>query len=197
MKKALLGALVFSVMTAVQASAVTIDFASSAWAGAHNDESYTMDSVTAIAQGEDAELRYSGSWGLGINSDDDNSPNEVEQYESIRLNFASAFNLTSFVVGRLGTTEIGYYRLNGSGAWTQFGGAGSNGFTTINLTTTVTSIQFGYPWTYDGGSEFYLKSITGDFGSQSPSAVPEPTSMVLLGTGLLGLAARARRKKQA
>ncbi|MEJ7708649.1 MAG: PEP-CTERM sorting domain-containing protein [Pyrinomonadaceae bacterium] len=36
--------------------------------------------------------------------------------------------------------------------------------------------------------------VTDVFALQTTSSIPEPTAMILLGTGLAGLAARARRK---
>jgi hypothetical protein len=51
-------------------------------------------------------------------------------------------------------------------------------------------------FTGGGSTGSYTIALTGAFDSPPPlDPIPEPTSMVLLGTGLLGLAARHRRKR--
>ena len=79
--------------------------------------------------------------------------------------------------------------------WVDFGGTSSGNKTvTLGSPTWITALQIGFP---DGGDKFYLKSLAGDWQqtTTNPPAVPEPTSMVLLGTGLAGIVARARRKR--
>jgi hypothetical protein len=51
-----------------------------------------------------------------------------------------------------------------------------------------------------GGSSDFPNSLFSDnivVNTSDVTAVPEPTTLFLLGTGLMGVAARARRKRQA
>ncbi len=60
----------------------------------------------------------------------------------------------------------------------------------MSLLTGYTGGPIGIHWTMECGNDFLNYSA-------SPSPVPEPASMILLGSGLLGLAAAGRRKRKA
>ena len=202
MKKAFLAAVAFVAFSAVQASAVTIDFTNNVWNPGFPADDITVGNTTveSVPQIPLAALSWNNTDGFGVISWVDLDPT-IGTFEAIKVTFSQPFTLTSFLLGNLGVIdlgrftipEIGYYSTNGGTTWESVNGV-AGGNVTVNVSPTlVSSLLFGY----DGFnlSDFTVKSITGDFQSTQPPSVPEPTSMVLLGTGLAALAARARRKK--
>jgi hypothetical protein len=79
-----------------------------------------------------------------------------------------------------------YYTLTGSISGTYMGAAVSGVTTQINLTTSGN---------YTGGmGSNFIKDKTGTTNVFGPQVVPEPGSLALMGTGLLGVAFAMRRK---
>jgi len=82
----------------------------------------------------------------------------------------------------------------GGGCITQSGNSmiGREGDGTIEFNGTLSSLSF----TVTGG-EFWNGFTIGTVGGSAPGPVPEPSTLVLLGTGLAGLAGVVRRKMTA
>ena len=101
MKKAILGALVLSAFSAAQASAITIDFSSSAW-NPSNNGSKTVGNTTvkAVSPGDPRSCPGTTTYGFGVNSHGADS-DQIEENEYLKVTFSQAFRLTSFSVTRL------------------------------------------------------------------------------------------------
>jgi hypothetical protein len=192
------------------AHASTIDFGNPVW----NPDGSSLDlcyatvcsnggyTVTAT-QPHGAALSWASNSGFGVDSGwlDGllGSDDEVNGVELLTVSLPTATTLSGFYIsnlfregfGRLSYDEVGYYQING-GIWTLFSAnPSSNGSLYVDIAPTIVStIAFGYPG-------LAALDIRNDFSVRGLEvATPEPASLVLLGTGLATLAARARKRNR-
>lgn len=190
--------------TAAQAAPFTLDFSdSSVWGGADGEIVFTTDvpGFTVNLGSVNGLLSQTGA-GLGVKplgGDDEIScigftcEFVVSGFEPSQFVHEIEISRLFDAPGHWGEDESGYYRING-GDWTKFNADSATGNLTLAIGQgDVSSIAFA---SFDGWgiSDFAVKSITVE-GPLNISEVPEPASMVLLGSGLLGAFAQRRRKK--
>ena len=147
----------------------------------------------------DAGKKYSLIW--AVSNLPDMSPNNPASFlAEINYGGSNYFSDTTWSYSKGGGTTLNF----NSQAWkwhpvTSYGfNGGDNIWTTNNSNAAVTGISEQAQWIWSennfeagGDQKLYIRA---DFGADF-APVPEPTTMLLFGSGLLGLAAIARRRR--
>lgn len=191
------------------------DFRSSDWSGANGRDSFTVDGIKAEAfpnAGWPNYKLYQDSLdGLGVNwsgliLSDDNG-DEIDDNEALKITSGAGFLSNGIWITDLFGPPDGNHSTNGEMGTVSL----NNGAYSFSFYGKDADQNNGEYW-LDFGGTLLVKSakfeVTGPGGTICnwddnefsvagfTKPVPEPTTMLLFGTGLIGLAGMSRRKKK-